>query len=195
MEARRATDEDIPPLAGALARSFHDDPVMTWLLGERPGPRLRRLRRYFASEARRHRRHGQVLVSDGHQGASFWDPPGLWKTTWIQMLRAAPMMVGAIGPRVPRAIKALDLIERAHPREPHWYLAVLGTDPAHQGQGVGAALVAPVLAQCDAQGLGGYLESSKEQNVPYYRRFGFVVTGQIDLPRGPSIWPMWRDPG
>jgi predicted N-acetyltransferase YhbS len=105
------------------------------------------------------------------------------------------MIVGAVGPRLPRAIKALDLIERAHPREPHWYLAVLGTDPAHQNRGVGAALVGPVLAQCDAQGLGGYLESSKEHNIPYYRRFGFVVTGQIDLPRGPSIWPMWRDPG
>src|ERR687897_655873 len=98
------------------------------------------------------------------------------------------MIVGAVGPRLPRAIKALDLIERAHPREPHWYLAVLGTDPAHQNRGVGAALVGPVLAQCDAQGLGGYLESSKEHNIPYYRRFGCGGTGQEHPPPVPTVW-------
>jgi hypothetical protein len=30
--------------------------------------------------------------------------------------------------------------------------------------------------------------------VPYYQRFGFAVTGQIDLPDGPPLWPMWRAP-
>jgi ribosomal protein S18 acetylase RimI-like enzyme len=194
MEVRTATEADIPVLAGTLARAFHDDPVMTWLFGERSGPRLRRLRRYFASEARRHRRHGQVLVGNGHVGAAFWDPPGRWKSSWRALLRSAPVMMPAVGPRIPRAIKALDLIERAHPREHHWYLAVLGTDPPHQGQGVGRALVGPVLTRCDQGGLGAYLESSKEQNIPYYQRFGFTVTGQIDLPSGPPVWPMWRDP-
>ena len=194
MEARQATDGDIRPLATVLARAFHDDPVMTWLFGERPGPRLRRLRRWFASEARRHRRHGQVLVGDGHEGAAFWDPPGLWKSGWREMLRAAPVMVPAVGPRIPRAIRAFDLIERAHPREHHWYLSVLGTDPPHRGRGVGTALVDPVLARCDREGRGAYLESSKPQNIPYYERFGFGVTGQVDLPSGPPVWPMWRDP-
>ena len=46
----------------------------------------------------------------------------------------------------------------------------------------------------DADGLGAYLESSKEANIPFYQRFGFAVTGQIDLPEGPPVWPMWRDP-
>jgi predicted N-acetyltransferase YhbS len=85
-------------------------------------------------------------------------------------------------------------MDKTHPREPHWYLAVLGTDPPHQGKGVGAALMTPVLARCDAEGTGAYLESSKPDNVPYYERFGFRVTGQIDMPKGPTMWPMWRDP-
>jgi ribosomal protein S18 acetylase RimI-like enzyme len=194
MEARQATDGDVRSLATTLARAFHDDPVMTWLFGERPGPRLRRLRRYFASEARRHRRHGQVLVSGDRTGAAFWDPPGLWRATWLQLLRSAPVLLADVGLRMPRAIKALDLVDRAHPREHHWYLAVLGTDPPHQGRGVGTALVNPVLERCDREGLGAYLESSKPTNILYYERFGFTVTGQIDLPSGPPVWPMWRDP-
>jgi GNAT superfamily N-acetyltransferase len=194
VEPREAGDGDIRPLARVLARAFADDPVMTWLFGDRPTPRLRRLRRYFASEARRHRRDGRVLVSDAGEGAAFWDPPGRWRLSWRDIVRTAPVMLTAVGPRLPRAIGALDLIERAHPREHHWYLAVLGTDPPHQGKGIGAALVDPVLAGCDREGLGAYLESSKEQNIPYYQRFGFAVTGQIDLPGGPPVWPMWRDP-
>jgi GNAT superfamily N-acetyltransferase len=195
IDTRPAQGGDIDPLAAALARAFHDDPAMTWLFGERSDPRLRRLRRYFGSEARRHSRDGgTVLTADGHPGAAFWEPPDNWRTPWSEVLRAAPMMLQSIGPRIPRALKGLSMMERAHPREPHWYLSVLGTDPPQQGKGVGAALLEPILDRCDNEGLGAYLESSKEANIPFYQRFGFTVTGQIDLPDGPALWPMWRDP-
>jgi ribosomal protein S18 acetylase RimI-like enzyme len=89
----------------------------------------------------------------------------------------------------------LSTIEQAHPRQPHWYLAVLGTDPLHQGRGIGTALMAPVLERCDEEGLPAFLESSKESNVPYYERFGFRVERELKLGKGaPSVWPMWREP-
>jgi ribosomal protein S18 acetylase RimI-like enzyme len=194
VEAREANGIDIGPLADSLARAFHDDPAMIWLFGDRFEPRLRRLRRYFRLEARRHRRHGRVLTGDGQPGAAFWDPPDRWRSSWPALLRSLPVMVPALGPRLRRTLRGLEQVERAHPREPHWYLAVLGTDPDHRGRGIGRSLVDPVLDRCDAEGLGAYLESSKERNIPYYERFGFGVTGQIDLPDGPPLWPMWRDP-
>ncbi|MCB1038392.1 MAG: GNAT family N-acetyltransferase, partial [Acidimicrobiales bacterium] len=86
-------------------------------------------------------------------------------------------------------------IEKAHPKEPpHWYLALIGTDPAHQGEGVGGALIGAITQRCDAEGLGAYLESSKEQNVPYYARHGFDVVAEIRMEDGPTMWRMWRDP-
>jgi ribosomal protein S18 acetylase RimI-like enzyme len=85
--------------------------------------------------------------------------------------------------------------QRLHPEDPpHWYLAILGTDPSAQGRGLGSAMMGPILEGCDREGLGAYLESSKERNVDFYARHGFRVTGERRLPRGPRLWPMWRDP-
>jgi len=194
-DARPARAGDVGVVAGTLARAFHDDPVMTWLFGERERPRLTRLTRFFAAETRRHLRgRDTVLTADGHAGAAVWARPGHWRTSWIDSLRFAPIMVPAVGVRIPRAVQGLGLMERSHPREPHWYLAFVGTDPSHRGIGAGRAMIDPVLDRCDAEGLGAYLESSKPENLPYYERFGFGVTGRIDLPAGPPLWPMWRDP-
>ena len=192
--ARTVGDDEIKPVAAALARAFHDDPVMTWLFGTNDRRRLSRLRRFFAHEAKRHGAHGEVLTNDGLEGGAYWDPPGRWKETWGDVLRSVPVLAPAIGPRIRRGLQGLSMMEAAHPREPHWYLAILGTDPQAQGKGVGAALMEPILDRCDGQGLGAYLESSKEQNLAYYARFGFVVTGELHLPQGPPLWPMWRAP-
>ncbi len=36
--------------------------------------------------------------------------------------------------------------------------------------------------------------SSKASNIPIYASFGFEVTGEIALPGGPTLYPMWRKP-
>lgn len=194
-EVRPATTSDVQGMAEALALAFHDDPVMRWLFGhEAPRP-MRYSRPFFAHEGARHLRHGQVFTIDGTPGAAYWDPPGQWRTNPRDILRLAPLMVRGIGTRTLRALRGLSRMEAAHAQHPeHYYLAVLGTRPDRQGAGLGSALMAPVLDRCDTEGIGAYLESSKEANIPFYRRHGFEVTGEVEFPSGPKLWPMWRDP-
>jgi ribosomal protein S18 acetylase RimI-like enzyme len=181
-------------MSATLARAFDDDPVMTWFFPHEVR-RRRRLPRFMAAMTRiAALPHGAVYTTDSHQGAALWSPPGTWKTTLSGQVRLAPAMVGLLGARLPLALRTFSLIERDHPHEPHWYLMMLGTDPPDQGKGVGSALMAPVLDRCDHEGLPAYLESSRESNIAFYRRHGFEVYRQVDLPGGPSMWPMWRDP-
>ena len=85
-------------------------------------------------------------------------------------------------------------MSRHHLREPHYYLAALGTDPSHQRKGIGSALIQPVLDRCDRESLPAYLESSKRTNIPFYERHGFEVVEELEVPGGPKLWPMVRRP-
>jgi ribosomal protein S18 acetylase RimI-like enzyme len=194
-EVRSAGDCDVDGMAAALAEAFHDDPVMCFVFGD-AAPRPQRYSRPFiAHEGRRHLRHGTVYTADGHPGAAYWDPPGRWKTPLLSLLQLLPLLARGAGPRLPAALRGLARMEAIHGEQPeHYYLAMLGTHPDHQGRGVGSALLAPVLDRCDAEGVGAYLESSKESNIPFYRRHGFEVVGEVAFPGGPPMWPMWRDP-
>ena len=78
------------------------------------------------------------------------------------------------------------------PREPHWYLPLIGVDPAHQGKGCGAALLSFALASCDRDHLPAYLESTNPRNVSLYKRHGFEPLGTIQVGQSPPLVPMLR---
>jgi len=195
MNVRRATEADVGALTRMLARAFMDDPVAGWSC---PPERLRPavLERFHGTRLRQLLAHREIWTTDDCACAALWAPPKRWRTTWREDLAIARAVARPrLAARLPLAMAGLLGVEREHPREPpHWYLAVLGTDPPAQGQGLGSAALGPVLEQCDADGVGAYLESSKERNIDFYARHGFRVMRELRLPCGPAVWPMWRDP-
>ena len=76
--------------------------------------------------------------------------------------------------------------------EPHWYLAVIGVDAAHQGRGLGSKLMKDALERCDHEGLPAYLESTNPANLTLYERHGFRAAGEIRIGDGPIVTPMLR---
>jgi len=189
-----ATSADRVHLSQVLARAFWDDPVWQWLFPD-PSTQPKRLELTFRAYLRDAMRVGTVLTTPQRDGAALWKPPGQWKLGNLSLLRAAPDLLRAFGTRVIASLEIERAVESQHPRDPHWYLAVIGTDQTAQGKGVGGALIRQITDRCDRAGLPAYLESSKDVNVPYYQRFGFEVTGETQLGSdGPTIWFMWRDP-
>ncbi|MGV0745720.1 GNAT family N-acetyltransferase [Mycolicibacterium sp. XJ870] len=198
VDVRPARKSDVRRLAAVLGRAFYDDPVMQWVLPD-DARRSKGLPKLFAAITRHHFLRGTAaeVASRGGEisAAALWDAPGRWKQTQLEELRMLPTLMLAFGRSMGRGQQVVELMKEHHPEEPHWYLAVIGSDPAVRGGGFGHALMHSRLDRVDAEHAPAYLESSNPDNVPYYMRFGFEVTGEIRLPDGgPTMTPMWRQP-
>jgi GNAT superfamily N-acetyltransferase len=189
---RPLTADDVPRASAALARAFHDDPVGAWMF---PAERRRTaaLERFFSLHIREMVLPGGACITaaDG-AGAALWKPPGTWKTPPLLIVRLLPALTRIFGRRLPLLLRGLSEIEKAHPREPHFYLPIVGVAPEHQNRGLGSALMAPVLQRCDRDGLGAYLEATAEANLRLYERHGFQVTHELHISGGLTLWSMWR---
>jgi ribosomal protein S18 acetylase RimI-like enzyme len=183
-------------MSASLARAFTDDPVMLHMFPEGTKQRQHRLEGLMRIEAKSTLRHDSVWTTTDGQATAIWKPPNKWKLGGMELLKQGPATMAVLRSRVFVGLGILNAIEKKHPDDPpHWHLAVLGTDPAVQGKGLGSAVLQPVLDICDRDGEGAYLESSKERNVPFYERHGFRVTEELTVPKGgPKMWLMWRDP-
>jgi GNAT superfamily N-acetyltransferase len=189
--ARAADWRDADRLSQTLARAFFDDPLICFLLGDRTAMMPRLFRALFRLALP----YGACAVTEGYEAAALWRPPGRWHTPFYRYVLNGPELQfpSIFGLRgIARAVSALNHIEQQHPKKPHHYLQVIGTDPQHQGKGFGGLVMRRQLAIADRTGMPAYLESSKETNIPVYRSFGFQVTGEIKLPDGPTLYPMWR---
>lgn len=195
---RQPQKVDVRALSATLGRAFYDDPVMKWMLPD-DTQRAKGLSRMFAAMTRQHFLSGggaEIATQDSAVGgAALWDPPGQWKQTRREELLMMPSMLWAFRSRAGAARQVLEIMEPVHPEEPHWYLAAIGSDPTVRGGGFGHALMRSRLDRVDAEHAPAYLESSNGDNLPYYMRFGFELTGEVTLPDGgPTMWTMWRQP-
>jgi GNAT superfamily N-acetyltransferase len=193
---RKASAEDAPRLADALARAFQDDPGWSHLLPD-PSDRTRRLRLFFETELSGIAlAQGLVWTTEEVVGAAVWAPPEGWRVPITATIRETPPMVRVFGRHLPLALRSRLRMEGRHPRKPpHWYLAFMGVAPEWQGKGLGTALMLPALETLDGAGTPAYLESSTPRSRALYQRNGFEVTGEFNLPSaGPPLWQMWREP-
>ncbi|MFF8277775.1 GNAT family N-acetyltransferase [Streptomyces lateritius] len=188
-----ATVDDAAAISRTLSRAFDDDPMMRWLFPD-DASREARLGRYFSTLFTRQYVHHAVCERTG-AAAAFWVPPEA-RAKAVPDAETIQELEEILGERAPLLRDAVMTAAEHAPEEPHWYLAVVGADPAGQGQGHGAALLRSGLAKADAAGLPAYLESSKPSNLPFYEHFGFTVRGEVRLPGdGPVLWAMRRAPG
>lgn len=191
--------DKIPAAAAVLARAFHDDPIWTWTFPSEED-RARLLPWWMEVSTRYCQLFGEVHASGDISGVADWLTPGNTSFPPDRLLAAGygPMRE-VFGERpYERFMRMLAITQPLHEEAmpgPHYYLMLLGVDPPLQGQGIGGALIQPVLARADAAGLPCYLETEREINVRFYLRHGFRVLVETAVPGGgPAIWTMARTP-
>lgn len=196
IELRKATRADNDLIAATMASAFEDDPLFGWFFPD-ASSRFRLLKGFFAyGNPRMLLSHQETWMTADGEAVAGWIPPEKWKMPITEQLRLLPGMIRWAGRQTPRVLATLTQMDKAHPHEPpSWYLLSLGTAKAHQGKGLGSALMTPMLERCDAEGLPAYLESSNPRNIPFYARHGFVEREPMRFGDGAAVLtPMWREP-
>jgi GNAT superfamily N-acetyltransferase len=185
---RAARVAEAPAVIDILKLAFSGDPPMRWLFA-RAEDYVRWQGPFMMALAGRAFEHGTAFVTEDLSAAALWLPPGV--SGDHDLIAAVVEQVIAPEKAETGAQLGAQMAEH-HPAEPHWYLPLIGVDPARQGRGLGSALLKQSLALCDAQGLPACLESSNPRNTPLYERHGFQVTGDIRPGDFPGITPMLR---
>ncbi len=189
---RVGTPYDAAAITDVLVDAFAQDPMWgsQWAF---PDPRTRRdLRRaVFRVLVEGALRYPWVWVAGGVTAASLWIPPGGSDLSAQQEAAFNALLAESIPESLDRVLAGFELIEAARPREEHYYLSLLGSDPSVTGQGIGSDLLRHTLALIDDAAAPAYLETS-DGLVQFYERFGFQRAAAFVLPDGPSVNTMWR---
>jgi GNAT superfamily N-acetyltransferase len=185
--------------ATALARAFFDYNLMLYASPD-AARRARGVAALYGAILADCFRLGEVHVTRDGVGAACWLPPGtglpgLWRQTRSGMLQLPFCFGWASFNRLVAYDTVARTLHHEHASMPNWYLAAIGVEPERQGQGLGGALMQPILARADRDHLACYLETHREGNVRLYERHGFEVVCRAEVPDHPiAVWAMVRKP-
>lgn len=193
-DVRRLEPAERDTALTSVLAAFSTDPLLRWVWPEderydgcAPG--------FFGLLLDLRRAGGEVWAAEGGRAVAMWDPPGGLYARPVED-PWPPLQAGFT--EAERGRWATYDAALAVPPDalPYWYLGVLGTAPDSRRRGLGAAVLAPVLAAADRTRSAAYLETASDANLTFYGRLGFVVERVVDLPDdGPRCWLMRRDPG
>jgi GNAT superfamily N-acetyltransferase len=177
-------------VTATLAAAFLHADLGPWLVPD-PAERREVYAGYFRIFAEFFVRHGQVDVTGDLGAVALWWPVG--NQLEMDIPDYGERLSKVTGTAVGRFL-TLDMAMHAHhpQRRPHHYLAFLAVHPERQGQGRGSALLRHRLERLDRQGVPAYLEATSIPARAMYERFGFRLTYPIDIPAGPTLYPLWR---
>lgn len=171
-----------------ITTAFTADPPVRWMLPD-PQQYLTHfpefVRRFCGSAFD----NQSGFVAEDFMGAALWlpprvDPDGEGMGEW---------MTEAVPEEDQDNVSAFfDEMDKYHPHEPIWYLAMIGVDPARQGLGLGSAMLSHALERVDRHAKPAYLEATTTRSRDLYARHGFEVIGTIQAADSPPMYPMLR---
>ena len=190
VEVRSAEERERQAVIGIITLAFGTDPMARWAY-PRPATYLAAMPEAIKAFGGRGFAHGTVHLADDGAAAAMWLPPGV-ESDGERLAELSEQYTPS--DRLPEMMRVFERMGTYHPKEPCWFLPLIGVDPARQGRGYGSALLRHALTQCDRDNVPAYLESSNPRNLPLYERHGFRALGSIQVGSSPTLVPMLRVP-
>jgi ribosomal protein S18 acetylase RimI-like enzyme len=187
---RTATSRDAERCLATLTLAFSADPPCRWAWPD-PQQYLEAFPRFARAFGGGAINHGTAYIYKGFSGVALWLSPCAAPD---EELLAKVIEETVADGRKGAMFSIFEQMDAVHPREAHWYLPLIGVDPAHQREGIGSALLSRVLNMFDSQKVSAYLEATCPRNAALYERHGFEVVGSVRAEDSPEILPMLRKP-
>jgi len=189
---RRVSSEERPEVVATVTAAFVEDPAWRFLMNDE----YERLAPQFVGALFDLRVvPGNVWASDDLATVAMWDSPSggddqpqRAEKIWARYLATAGEQAYQRLIAYKKALAAVSPVDR------YWYLGVLATHPAFQGEGLATAVLTPVLREADRGRIACCLETSTEANRRFYERRGFIEPTEVVLPAGPPTWWLRRPP-
>ncbi|MEX0286294.1 MAG: GNAT family N-acetyltransferase [Paracoccaceae bacterium] len=185
--------------AAALYAALSDDPFYALLEARavHPSGPHAAMMGYFGYSIVEGERFGRIICAEDGAGASIWTLPLTAEEAARKARDKALVLEACLGPDSLSAYQELNanMSDLTGPliNSDDWYLSILGLHPDHQGRGLGARLVEPVLREAETAGVSTYLETWSPRNKSFYARLGFQELGEITEPlTGLPYWVMGR---
>jgi ribosomal protein S18 acetylase RimI-like enzyme len=187
---KTAIASDEAAAISTIVLAFGADPMARWSWAD-PQQYLTTFPRFAKAFGGKAFDLGSAYFTEGYTGVALWLPPDVHPD---EETMGALLQSTVPDQTLKDAFAVLEKMGRYHPTEPHWYLPLIGVDPAQQSRGLGSALMKHALARCDRDRQLAYLESTNPANVPLYERHGFELLGTIQVGSSPPMFPMLRKP-
>jgi ribosomal protein S18 acetylase RimI-like enzyme len=190
-----ATRADTEMLAKMLAEAFQDDALTRWITPD-DDRRATVLPAFFREHLDISLRYLGVYTNADRDAALLFLPPGAWEETETRAEELARAFTEILGPDAEAMATISGLQTIHHPTgRPHYYVAFAGVSPSNQRTGAMTALFDALIARADAERVAVYLEASSSGGAAVAERYGFhPVSTTIEIPDGPALRPMWREP-
>lgn len=191
-EPRRLQPSDLETATAAIARAFAwHEPFGAWAMPD-PADRERRLAERIRVDIRdRFLPEGECWTIGG-ACFTLWIPPLSGDGTEALAARRTETDYAAFGPVADEMRAGDQLIRDLKPAQPHWYLDTIATAPEYHRRGLGGALLDHDLAVRDAAGDVCALDTHTDENISFYERRGFEVTGEGPLSDDLRVYMMVR---
>ncbi len=187
----------IKPAARILAQSFQEDPLFIYFFPNE-ADRQTMLPHLFNLPIRHAILRGEVYVSSKFEGVAVWLPSEDAEMSPWRMLTSGglPLMLKMGMRNMAKMMRYSDYISAVQKRQAsmkHWYLELIGVDPAFQGKGFASVLLKPMFTRFDSMQLPCYLETLSQKDVSIYQHYGFETVEEGTIPGTEiPIWAMLR---
>ncbi|NJC13154.1 GNAT superfamily N-acetyltransferase [Micromonospora profundi] len=187
IRAARWADKD--HVAALIADALQLSPLATWLIPD-PGPRRRILTDVLDIWIEHAMFYGDIYLTDDATAATVGfhryrpiPPPANYPTR----------LDDAAGAHADRFDLLDRLLAKQRPTEPHYHLAFLAAQPIARGSGHATALLNHHCSRLDHVNLLSWTSTTADAQSMHIRH-GYTPQPTINLPEGPAICPMRRNP-